>query len=91
MMTRIKQLLCCCVVKVLMRCKEVLLQCATLDSVARLRDTSLPPAEVDWLINVYSHSQQHGSLLEFLRKQLQERNQAAVQPLFAQVSTLAWL
>ena len=75
-------------VQVLDRCKEVLLQCATPDSLARLQHTSLHGPEADRLHEFYSLHQDHSSLLAFLTKCLDREGSHGVgQPLFAQVNT----
>ncbi|PFX15559.1 E3 ubiquitin-protein ligase RNF213 [Stylophora pistillata] len=57
----------CWVEEVLSICKERLLQCATPDSVTRLRFSRLSP-NADELWKTYFHKQEHSSLANFLEK-----------------------
>ena len=67
--------------KVLRTCQERLLQCATPDSVTRLRSSRLR-SEAERIWTTYFCEQEHSSLANFLEKVIGER---AKVPLRAQV------
>ena len=58
--------------QVLDRARDTLLQCATPESVIRLRDTKLQGQE-EAISNRYHDHQKHGSLLELLETYLAEQ------------------
>lgn len=63
--------------KVLKCCQERLLQCATPDSVTRLRDSRLS-ADADMWWTTYFREQEHSSLANFLVKALNDLRGSAL-------------
>ncbi|GAA6104753.1 E3 ubiquitin-protein ligase rnf213-alpha-like isoform X4 [Tachysurus ichikawai] len=69
--------------------KQVLLNCATPDSVVRLEYTDLPDAETEQLFTTYFKEQKHHSLGEFIASHIPKEHQR--QYIFTEVTTFSRL